>query len=338
MILCSWNVRGLNDPRKCREVNKFLHINNIKIVALVETKVKSQNSLKIQKKFGTSWSWVDNYSHSPRGRIWVGWCNQEFNPVVNHSTTQLIHAFVTDITGQSQFFFTAVYGLHTIGDRKSLWSNLVLLANMSCPWIVVGDFNSPLSTDDRVNGNPVTEAETIDFNDCIVAADLIHLQTIGHYFSRNNKGIGNSRIQRRIDWGFGNDCWIHSFDPTVIEYANAGVSDHTPLVITCGFQNRSGGRPFKFFNHLADHEDFERVVKDAWSSPCRGTQFQQIWNKLKEVKKGCKHLHSKEFAQLQERVDHARTFLLDIQSKIQADPQNQSLHIQEKQAVADLRK
>lgn len=221
MILCSWNIRGLNDPIKHREVKKYLYSNNIKLVALIETKVKAKNSTKIRKKFGPSWSWVDNYTHSPRGRIWIGQSNPDFNLVVTHSTSQIIHAEVTDIAGHSQFLYTAVYGLHTIEDRKSLWSNLVAIGTNASPWIVTGDFNSLLTYEDRVNGNPVTEAELRDFNECIIAADLIQLQSTGHYFSWSNKGMGNSRIQSRIDWGLGNLCWINTFDPTIIDYANA---------------------------------------------------------------------------------------------------------------------
>lgn len=36
MIICSWNVRGLNAPSKVVEVRIFLHKNKVDIVALVE--------------------------------------------------------------------------------------------------------------------------------------------------------------------------------------------------------------------------------------------------------------------------------------------------------------
>lgn len=38
--LCTWNVRGLNDPIKLSEVKNFLNKNNIQIIALIETRVQ----------------------------------------------------------------------------------------------------------------------------------------------------------------------------------------------------------------------------------------------------------------------------------------------------------
>lgn len=40
MNLCSWNMRGLNEPSKLVEVKRFLSNNKISVAALLETKVK----------------------------------------------------------------------------------------------------------------------------------------------------------------------------------------------------------------------------------------------------------------------------------------------------------
>ena len=52
MIICSWNVRGLNAPSKVVEVRRFLQKNKIDVVALVETRVRDNNIKKIQTKLG----------------------------------------------------------------------------------------------------------------------------------------------------------------------------------------------------------------------------------------------------------------------------------------------
>lgn len=67
--LCTWNVRGLNDPIKLSEVKNFINKNNIQIIALISTRVRVNNSAKIQKRFGSAWKWLSNYSYSPKGRI-----------------------------------------------------------------------------------------------------------------------------------------------------------------------------------------------------------------------------------------------------------------------------
>jgi len=37
--IASWNIRGLNWPNKQEDVKLFLHINNIGLVGLLETKI-----------------------------------------------------------------------------------------------------------------------------------------------------------------------------------------------------------------------------------------------------------------------------------------------------------
>ena len=77
--LCTWNVRGLNDPQKIREVSKFIRDNNLHFVGLVETKIRVQNVAKLQNKLNKGWTWLNNSSCSPRGRIWIGWNPNEVN-------------------------------------------------------------------------------------------------------------------------------------------------------------------------------------------------------------------------------------------------------------------
>lgn len=43
MNICSWNVRGLNDPNKALEVRRVTQKHEIKIFALLETRVKKKN-------------------------------------------------------------------------------------------------------------------------------------------------------------------------------------------------------------------------------------------------------------------------------------------------------
>lgn len=71
--LCTWNVRGLNDPSKLVEVKHLVHTHQVIIIAILETRVKFKKYPSIIRKFGNAWSWEHNYAHCDRGRIWVGW-------------------------------------------------------------------------------------------------------------------------------------------------------------------------------------------------------------------------------------------------------------------------
>lgn len=70
MNISSWNVRGFNSSPKIVVVKKLLAFNKGSCFALIETKVKDVNKVKIRKKLGNKWKWEDNYSCSPRERLW----------------------------------------------------------------------------------------------------------------------------------------------------------------------------------------------------------------------------------------------------------------------------
>lgn len=79
--------------------------------------------------------------------MWIGWKHQLYNLVVLLTTEQLIDVRISDKADKMSLYVTVVYGLHTIEDRKPLWSTISQLNITTHPWIVLGDFNSLLSTD-----------------------------------------------------------------------------------------------------------------------------------------------------------------------------------------------
>ncbi|XP_021863179.1 uncharacterized protein [Spinacia oleracea] len=335
MIICSWNVRGINAPSKVVEVRRFLQKNNVDVVALVETRVRENNVKKVQTKLGGEWKWEMNYSYSPKGRIWVGWRHSLITYQVVNKTDRFIHGVLCTKTGLTNFEFTAVYGLHTIDHRKPLWVDLV---KVSKPWLLMGDFNSVLYSGDRINGKQVQDSETRDFEGCIDAAGLAELKSCGHYFSWSNKGQGDMRISSRIDRALGCAAWHTVFDDVVVDYLNPGLPDHSPLVLTCKLEDHSKGRPFRFFNYMADHPSFNQVVQDGWKVNTQGTAMHQVWQKLKCVKQGLKTLHKKEFARLEERIDTIRTDLDGIQLQLAATPIDTELQVNEKRQTELLKK
>jgi len=74
---------------------------------------------------------------------------------------QFIHCGVVLITGGPSVMLTGVYGYNTVADRQPLFQDLAsLTSSAQVPWLVIGDFNAALSSQDRFQGNPVVDAET----------------------------------------------------------------------------------------------------------------------------------------------------------------------------------
>lgn len=96
------------------------------------------------------------------------------------------------------FNFTAVYGMHTIQDRRGLWEKLgSLLGIQQGPWIVMEDFNSILNEDDRKHGTPIQDIEIRDFMEFLTDSGMTELATSGRYYTWTNN-YTYSRIYRVI--------------------------------------------------------------------------------------------------------------------------------------------
>lgn len=71
-----------------------------------------------------------------------------------------------------------------------------------------------------------------------------------------------SRIDRAA---FGNTDRHTMFTDAVVDVMNPGISDHSPLLLKYNLNMQRGGRPFKFFNYVPEHQDFMKIVKEGWS-------------------------------------------------------------------------
>ncbi|XP_075092545.1 uncharacterized protein LOC142172764 [Nicotiana tabacum] len=112
---------------------------------------------------------------------------------------QYIHGQVRIFELKLEFAFTAIYGLHTIQDTRSLWGKLQILVNsQQGPWIAMDNFNVVLNQEDRLHGTQIQDYETMDFREFMVDNGLVELQTIGRDYTWTNNHTF-SRIDRAID-------------------------------------------------------------------------------------------------------------------------------------------
>lgn len=63
---------------------------------------------------------------------------------------------------------------------------------MTDPWVVLGDFNTIISVNDRQNKIHVHQDEIKDFHECIEDVELGQLSRTGCQFSWNNKRMQKS--------------------------------------------------------------------------------------------------------------------------------------------------
>ena len=101
-------------------------------------------------------------------------------------------AFQATVSNKN-FIIIAVYGLHTIRDRKDLWINLLQVRNnRTIAMFIFGDFNAILRATDRLNGAEVSEAEILDFTHIYLNLTLLKHQVVGFVI------LGTTKVRGRI--------------------------------------------------------------------------------------------------------------------------------------------
>ncbi|XP_059285082.1 uncharacterized protein LOC132038428 [Lycium ferocissimum] len=93
-------------------------------------------------------------------------------------------------------------------------------------------------------------------------------------------------------------------------------SDHSPLCLELQGYPTKPARPFKFFNWLAEHNDFALMVNEGWRHQCSGSKMYVVWEKLKQVKRELKKPNQTEFIGLKSKVATVRDQLIEMQQQM----------------------
>ena len=107
-----WNVWGLNDPSKQREVKKLIRDQRADLVYLVETKVRDRNGLQIKEALFPNWGFLNNYDNHELGRIWVCWNTNIFHVLMVLKADQVIHWEVVFLSNSAKWEVPFVYGAY----------------------------------------------------------------------------------------------------------------------------------------------------------------------------------------------------------------------------------
>lgn len=130
------------------DVRQFMIKNKVSFMCLLETRVKQGKKEEVLEKI-CNWECLDNYKHSPNGRIWVVWDKQIVTVNLVKGNDQYLNCSVR--MGQVDFLLTVVYAENIEQLREPLWAELLSIAEtIQGPWMLVGDFNTTLVFKERM--------------------------------------------------------------------------------------------------------------------------------------------------------------------------------------------
>ena len=178
------------------------------------------------------------------------WNPNEVEVKIVRTDGQFIHAEVYTPNMQISYTVTVIYAFNNLEDRIKLWKELEQIGSLMVhPWIVMGDFNNVINTNDRIGGNKVTEKEFRDLVEMMQVVGLFEADTMGAHFTWTNKQT-TCTIYSRIDRLVGNAAWFHKFHEAQVYVMNPHISDHSPIKVDLLKVQNKRTNIFKFLNSI----------------------------------------------------------------------------------------
>ncbi|XP_062093552.1 uncharacterized protein LOC133799565 [Humulus lupulus] len=267
--ILSWNIRGLNSPKKHIAVLDICRKNKVGVGAILETKMKG---IRVQELMTNEFRNWDFYT-SPvtEGRILIIWRKVFVKVSVLEENNQFIHCLIKMTGHKHPFSVTFVYGRNTLEERKALWQGLSQIDRPVSSWMILGDFNAIFTAKDRSGGKPVSKMELLDSSQWLVVNHLEALKSTGSFFTWTNNQDGAARIYSKTDHVFINEEWMDGFPNTLAVYNWETISDHCSCIIFVMTVENMGVKLFRFYNFWVDHVNFKQMVLDSWRKPMKGT-------------------------------------------------------------------
>ena len=319
MICASWNIRGFSLPLKHNGVRHLIKEHNIDVLAILEAKISAQKLAWLMNVKFPGWRYANNFDHHVAGRIFVMWNPSKVDLVTLGLSAQVIHCKVSCLISSKTFCLSFVYGLHSIVNRRPLWSDLGDFSlQCTLPWLIMGDFNSILSAGERVNGAEVSSYEISDFHECCLSNGLSDLQSMGSFFTWSN-----NTVWTKLDRALVNSCWWDGGFSGMAHFLPPGcLSDHSAAVVSIFDQSVGKKKPFRFFNMWADHVNFLPLVQSVWTTNVDGVCQFLLCKKLSLLKMDLKKLNAVHFSHISARAQRASKVLKDAQIQLSNDPSN----------------
>ena len=122
------------------------------------------------------------------GGLWVLWNADRVGLALLSSTEQEIHAKVKVRFTNASWLYSVVYASHKNAERQVLWKNLMSVAGLhNLQWVIAGDFNEPLLSEDKFGGRSVSVNRSLLFKECLDRCNMMDIGFAGSRFTWTNR-------------------------------------------------------------------------------------------------------------------------------------------------------
>jgi hypothetical protein len=206
---------------------------------------------------------VVNPSNGRSGGVLLFW-KKEINIQLIFSAPKYIDVRVIE-SQEKVWRFTGIYGEPRWEDKYKTWEKIrELKQNLNLPWIMMGDFNEILFSNEKEGGNPRPHDYMQAFRDALTDCGLEDIGYTGNHYTWKP-----GRIRERLDRAVANGEWVSMHLNAVLSHLEYTRSDHRPLLLDTEYQGSpSSGRsgPRRFEGKWLQEEGFRDEVVRAWEA------------------------------------------------------------------------
>ncbi|CDY44607.1 BnaCnng11560D [Brassica napus] len=231
-------------------------------------------------------------------------------------------------TGE-QFICSAIYAFNTAAERSHLWREIretqSAHAHLNLPWVMLGDFNVTLSSSEhsRSLDYRTDQIGLRAFQEVLTDCSLVDFSYGEALFTLWNKR-DEDPIGNKLDRALVNGDWLRHFPNSHAYFDAGGVLDHARCLIRLTGIHDYVSKPFRFFNFLAENEEFLPTIQETQSSTARlfhsRTALSSFHKKLKMLNPVLRTLNRTHYGDLPSRTKQAFEELCECQNRVLSDP------------------
>ena len=282
MKILSWNIRGSGSSSKRRAIKQVLCKVNPDIVVLQELKRE-----EVSRTFvGSLWrsrfkEWLVLPALGTAGGILIMWDVRRV--IVKDSLLgEFSVSILVEMEGNSNWWFSGVYGPSKARFRDRFWDELVGLSSLcGDKWCIGGDFNVVRNVQEKFNSNRSTRSMKL-FDELVSELNLKDPPLRNGQFTWSN--FRDQPVCCRLDRFLHSVSWEDIFPYFRQEVDVRVISDHCPVILDSAPPSW-GPTPFRFENMWLHHQLFPSDFARWWTefNP-PGWEGYKLMTKLKLIK------------------------------------------------------
>ena len=321
--IATWNIRGLSNSDKQKEVKKFIAEEKLQMCAILETHVKYNKVKKLGDNVFGSWDYVTNAEDNNKGcRIMMGWDQNMVDVWVINKSKQSMLLLIEIIGLKKRLFCTIIYASNSGMERRRLWNDLGAYKQITngTAWVIMGDFNVTLEASEHSNGSSMYTSDMIEFKKCVEEVEIEDILSSGFHYTWT-KSLKNPKCKtlKKLDRVMINERFMDTFTNAHSIFLPYIISDHSPALLVIPNGGVKKKKAFRMSNFITEKEEFLNVVKNEWGKSIAGFQMYKVTQKMKLMKHKLNKLSWKN-GNVHDRVEVLRGKVKTAQDEVDKHP------------------